>query len=376
MQTLSHFIGSHIRVILLTIAVIVSILGEIKEWFRKHKLFRWLIIIFILGAASAQYYNDEEDTTNHIKEYQTTIAKADTTLKKLSSTYDNIRAVQDNIDKQLVLQKAITVKANLLSRQNQEITKKQEGVYKNVDRIINPLFPLHFYVSMSVSFQNDNVIALRDSILKLKTTFDATHKFIDSINGISFLKTLLGHDNDNRIDTSEMATAFKPIKLFNNDIEQKMLKLCRFELSIVKANTYMNFYIPGATDKFNKNDIIDITADFSHKKFYITVEYFHVEYLKDTWNPSTGILGFNDLANSKFIIRPILYKDSYEITVVSFGPENGLEKYYLFSLTPKDRLYTNQCWEYRHMITLEDLSDNIETERFKIPVQKKIGNRK
>jgi hypothetical protein len=143
------------KVSLIVLATIIGILtyyGSDSIYYEIKKNVRFIIVILLVVSAFVQKKNDNDSETQQADQFTQTIHMADSALKGILTSYDSIRRIQSSLDSQSKLQEKTNASAKELLLKNQQSVLIQNRIYKNIDRLINPLFPADILVSFEVKF--------------------------------------------------------------------------------------------------------------------------------------------------------------------------------------------------------------------------------
>jgi hypothetical protein len=302
-----------ITYLLLVIAVVSGILALFYKFLKGAKIF-FTIAIFLLSITGfiLKYIKEQSEKKQRDTEYHTTLGKVDTTIHKADSTLKRLNLVLDKSESSL--------------RKNDSIINYQFGIYLQIDRISQPLFPLSFSIQMDVSFNNRDVRPftkyIEDKVKKEGTGFTLFNEWL-SDQGLE----------------QEVPGFFS------------MFYHSGFEVTIIKEPN--NFKIRSVRDlkPTMPNISFEIRAEgpfsYTHKSWYMNLDYparmFRVSqrfdsvtFSKLTIDRMQTAFGFNELENCWLLFRPFS-ASKHLLKRIVIASEAGIRKYCSFKLTEKDK---------------------------------------
>jgi hypothetical protein len=355
---LKKFFTDNVKDLLIILALIIAILGEFKETLRTKFWPRIAIITILIGTFLLQLFSDKKETKEQLFRYEKTITKADitirngdTTIKKLNVAFDYIRAVQQNINKQLKLQQNINKQATFLAKQNKEIAIKQQSVYGNVDRLLNPIFPLSITIFFSIPFDENDVRSLKEFAYRIKKEHNQLKK---NYRYITFRPNIL-LNNPMVADTDICADIVKPDSVLSGSALNDFWNINSFNFSFIKDKVQLNCTLSAHFKHWKSSDCF-LTIDYFDRKFNLKMEFDSYDFEQQFGKPSSGNLGFNDLLNSKIQFEIASASENYQLVAVGLGSESGLQNDYLFLFSEKDVVRNKYNGKiYYHTITNSDV---------------------
>jgi hypothetical protein len=321
----------------------------------------FLQLVITLRSQERETEKANQDLSNYktiLKNFRASLTKSDTTFGEINNVFYSLNSVQNKTSKQLLLQDSLNDISKRLYGQNLKITSDQQKVLKNVDDLLNPIFPMDITIFISFPFDDKYVNALKTFAFKLKKANNLNKCNYKNIRFSNFI--LL---NDPVIsDTTILAEISNPDSVLSGEALSDFHNLTHYNLSFVKDKIRVNCDIK---PRANQKSDFSLLIDYFNRKFDLRLEYENYAFFQTDGAPSTGNVGFNDLLNTDLLISPFFRTPNYELVAVAMLPLQGLQTDYTFIYNNKDVIRDEYKGKiYKHKIKNSDLSVHQPKEIF------------
>lgn len=338
-----HF---YLQVILLLMATLIAILTLFNEVFREgiKTYFRILTIGLIVGSLGLQIKDEIEkrnaekrniELANNDRKERT--RKEGEILKQINFAYDTIKSIQQKMSSQLSIQKNNNVLTQAAINKSKEIQKGQKGLISDLDRNINPIFPLRILVTLTVPLDSGKYKALISLAEKQKAQ-EIREDSIYNRNGIGY--------EHNRIEIRN------PLRALSGDGLKENGLLLLNDIFFKKENgPKRTLFVPMGGEG---HKIISeyLETDFEKKEIYVKIQYSENRFYDTEDAVFQKNFGFNDLLNSFLVFGG---SDSHgKLHSVELFTEKGTIKYCGVYFSEKDVIWTHGFKRYKRKIIKEN----------------------
>jgi hypothetical protein len=310
------------------------------------------IIILVIDSNEKKDQATKQKNTDEalIANFKTTIDTANETLKSTRAVLDSLKQIQAQVLSQLELQRRLNLQAGSILSLNQKITGQERQIYRNVDQLLNPIFPLDITIIITFPFDEENVAGLREFATVLMTKQG-------DIPGSKKIEI-------QKIGNEVSAEIVRPDSILKDNALNEFYALTNYNISFIKGKRALTFNL-STSDKSWKSFYSTLIIDYTHKKFMIKLGFNDCQFTTNQFTPlSTGNLSFNDIVGSTFKFFPVAGVSKYNLLIVGLIPKSGLRTEYRLLFNKENDHYSdrfNEKW-YIHKIGQWDLKINQESE--------------
>ncbi len=314
------------QIFLIVLASIFSAIAEIREGLSKEKKknLRWISLsilftslLFSMGLVIYENYNSAEDLKEQERRYNIADSKLTRTAKSLETIHRSANTILDSMEKQLIMQKEITKSSQTLLLKSQLILNSQKNLTDNVDKIINPFFPLLIKIGVEIPFNNQHMQPLVSYVNNLKTKYDQAPK----IKNDWFQMPAI---SDQRVYFDDAKAVFElhklDLSLFNTDPEITFIDDIESLIGRGNAKLSFRFHLPA----YGKNKSrYTLSADLSKKVFLIEISHYE---LSSIYIDSSDFNISHSTLNGLHLMLYLRSKYDLKMSYIYMSPNEGISK--------------------------------------------------
>jgi hypothetical protein len=306
--------GIYYQIIILVIATLLALFTEFKDLV-KEPIKKWLraVTISLIIAALIIEVNDKlgkavkekKDEMQASSDRGEREKKEKETLEQLKLAFDTINGIQRNMYKQLKIEKNLNISTDTLIAKNKEIAKKQKLVLEDIDRSLNPIFPLGITVYYEVSLDNGHLVGLKNYIMRISERRAQINDSIAKIQGGSRMDTAYNHRKAYYGMNRNFFHIKRPQTVLPKELSYENGLIKNIGLFVVKAKNgkyeYSSLYSLSLTKYFEDNEPVsyeELTVDLDVRKIFVTISYITKELSNEDLKNYPENFGFKDLVNN------------------------------------------------------------------------------
>jgi|GEM_PF-5002037 len=364
MLTLPNLIP-YILLILAAITGAFPLLSEIIKKERTRKIIHLVTIFLLIVAAGCAIFDTKQKEIESKKretEQSIIIQTVTRTLNHVNYTFDSIKSVQKNISQELSLQKGVSIQANLINKETEDVDRKAQKLNVEMDRTLNPVVPIYITIYIEVPLNQH---------------------FLDLINQRALNVRIQIKKRRDSLHVDKLGKNGRPIAYLDVDTNLFDLPLSSKSMSEVEKHEYSDYILDNhiafskgkkIKDYFREDRTLfpemdvksggqvisqKIQVDFYEKKYLIKLTYLVDSFSGGYINPKH--FGFDDFANCNFTFWNGML--NYNLRLVELRTKQGIVNNCSIAFSEKNvsRQYsyinnTLTSKEYKYHLTSKNLS--------------------
>ncbi len=384
-----------IQLIAIALTTAIAFFAILKEdFFKKHKKklakasmvalsIAFLVSIYLTIEQEKEADKAENDlVTERTKAEQranNTIAKMDVSLDSVKSIQNSAQAILSNIKQQITFQEELNTTANSLAKKNQQIIESQREIYKNTERVVNPLFPLNIEISFEKPFAkaNSSLFSNYDiNVLISKMKDYLNSNYINRIKGATVQR-----DSKSKEIKYIFIEDIDSLFFLRNNISLENLFIQRHPISLIKKSkgngsnvlntqSQMHFSLESfANRKTNPCSKIvnSLIVDFESSKYFLLSSYYDCKFVPfQPWNNktlTTANFGIKDLEDCDIVIGG--FWNGTKLNAIALQAATGSHQSYYLRFDNSKLIPNNEfTHSYTHKITRKDVMNGFFRFRY------------
>lgn len=366
---------------LIIFTIIINFIAEIKQETkgvkekRKLRNYTFILLIGILSLSCYNVFDQYRDAAKakkeadgeivkRNKEYNSSMAKANSTIIKLNQAFDTLKRVQETAY-------SLTDKMQSQLRLQEENTKILIGTNKNVDKLLDPLFPMDISITITIPIGKFPFNLAGDD--KRKTDFESTlgniknyleknssnfiygaYQYVNASGKVNFLM-FEDLDSVNFKNANHLKSPF--ISYYAFSVLYPPPYVIKGKIVNPSRQLYFNLNNYGLRSTENSCGRIkkSLIVSYSENKYILTTIFYNCTNLTSISESSSQKFSTTDLIQSCLQVES--FGKGVELIDIGFYPLSGLNQNYVFEFNPKEASY-NPIAEgmhgYSHIISKND----------------------